>query len=310
MSVVVECVDVHRTFGELHALDGLSLRVDEGEIFCIVGPNGAGKTTLLNCLEGLDAPTLGWVRVLGLHPIEDSHRLTARVGVQLQSAALPPRLTVGEALELYAALYIEPRPWRDLLHQLGIGDKAGERVERLSGGERQRVFIALALIHQPELAFLDELTTALDPQSRRDMWDTVEQVRADGATVVLTTHYMEEAERLCDRVAIVDHGRLVAMDSVPALIARHAGAPIVRITLAVPAPPDLDPGSLPGVTRGQVAGNVLHLEGDPTMTQRVLAELSERGLAVTDMRTSNPGLEDVFLALTGRSMPTAEEAAS
>lgn len=158
--------------------------------------------------------------------------MAPQVGVQLQSAALPPRLTVQDALELYSSFYEQPRPWRELLAELGIEDKAAVRVERLSGGERQRVFVALALVNHPRLAFLDELTTALDPQSRRNMWDTVEHIRDAGATVVLTTHYMEEAERLCDRVAIMDHGRLAALDTVANLIATHAGDTTTTILLS------------------------------------------------------------------------------
>lgn len=217
MREVLKCSRVTRTFGEFAAVDNVSLSVHEGEIFGIVGPNGAGKTTLLNCLEGLDSPSSGHLEVLGLNPHEDQNSLAHKVGVQLQSAALPPRLRVSEALELYSALYPQPRPWRELMELLGIEDKSHSRIERLSGGERQRVFIALALLNHPELAFLDELTTALDPQSRRKMWSLIEKVRDEGTTVVLTTHYMEEAERLCDRVAIIDRGRIVALDTVPPL---------------------------------------------------------------------------------------------
>lgn len=232
MKNVVSCAAVSRNFGSFTALEDVSFKVREGEIFGVVGPNGAGKTTLLNCLEGLDRPSSGHVEVLGCDPIKDQHSLAQQIGVQLQSAALPPRLTVQDALELYSALYERPRPWRELLKDLGIKDKANARVDRLSGGERQRVFVALALINRPQLAFLDELTTALDPQSRRNMWDTVEHVRDSGATVVLTTHYMEEAERLCDRVAIIDHGRLVALDTVASLIQQHAGETTAKLILS------------------------------------------------------------------------------
>ena len=206
MNALVTCRSLSKEFGSLRAIDDGSFEVQKGEIFGIIGPNGAGKTTLLSCLEGLDRPSSGEIKVLGRDPIRDKEMLAQCVGVQLQSAALPPRLTVRDSLEMYSALYERPRPWNDLLSQLGIADKTNTRIERLSGGERQRVFVALALLNQPGLAFLDESTTALDPQSRRKMWDIVEQVRDDGATVVLTTHYTEEAERLCDRVAIMDGG--------------------------------------------------------------------------------------------------------
>src|SRR5690625_3305357 len=230
MSVVV-CNQVVRKFGDFAAVDDATFQVERGEIFGLIGPNGAGKTTLLNCIEGLDRPTSGSVRVLGLDPIADRHELTVRTGVQLQSASLLPRITVAEAMRLFSALYDNPAPWEELLVTLGIGGKHGTRVDRLSGGERQRVFIALALLHRPEVVFLDELTTALDPQARRAMWGVVKDIRARGTTVVLTTHYMEEAEHLCDRVGIIDNGRLVALDTVPALIRDHGGDATVRLTL-------------------------------------------------------------------------------
>lgn len=309
MTSIVTCAEVSRMFGDVTALDEVSFDVREGEIFGIVGPNGAGKTTLLNCLEGLDRPSAGRVEVLGLDPISDQYALAQRVGVQLQSAALPPRLTVRDALELYAALYTRPRPWRELLTDLGIEDKVDARVDRLSGGERQRVFVALALINRPELAFLDELTTALDPQSRRNMWETVEHVRDEGATVVLTTHYMEEAERLCDRVAIVDRGRLVALDTVPALIRDHAGATTAQLVLSTVPGEELDLAGVPGVTGIRIDGRELTVQGTADALQNVLAELTTRGLTVTSMTTATPGLEDVFLALTGRRITTEEQAA-
>lgn len=225
MAAIVQASNISRHFGSARALDGVDLEVREGEIFGIVGPNGAGKTTLLNLCAGLDTPTSGTVEVFGLNPATSWDELASRVGVQMQSSALPPRLRVGEALELYSALYPEVRPWKDVLEELGIGHKEDARIEKLSGGERQRVFIALTLLHKPELAFLDEITTALDPQSRRDMWETVKHVRDNGATVVLTTHYMEEAEYLCDRVAIIDQGDWSRAIRCPTLSLHTAGSP-------------------------------------------------------------------------------------
>lgn len=309
MKNVARCAAVSRSFGSFTALEDVSFDVREGEIFGIVGPNGAGKTTLLNCLEGLDRPSSGHVEVLGLDPIRDQHALARRIGVQLQSAALPPRLTVQDALELYSAFYAGPRPWRELLTELGIEDKADARVDQLSGGERQRVFVALALINRPQLAFLDEFTTALDPQSRRNMWDTVRHVRDDGATVVLTTHYMEEAERLCDRVAIIDRGRLVALDTVAALIQKHAGEATAKLILSAPPGPGLDLEAAVGVTRARAEGRELTVHGAADSLQSVLAALSQHHLTVTSMSTTTPGLEDVFLALTGRHITTEEQAA-
>ena len=309
MKNVVSCAAVSRNFGSFTALEDVSFKVREGEIFGVVGPNGAGKTTLLNCLEGLDRPSSGHVEVLGCDPIKDQHSLAQQIGVQLQSAALPPRLTVQDALELYSAFYERPRPWRELLKDLGIKDKANARVDRLSGGERQRVFVALALINRPQLAFLDELTTALDPQSRRNMWDTVEHVRDSGATVVLTTHYMEEAERLCDRVAIIDHGRLVALDTVASLIQQHAGETTAKLILSASPSAEFDLNGVPGVTSARTEGRELTIRGAADGLQGVLAALEAHRIAVTSMSTTTPGLEDVFLALTGRHITTEEQAA-
>ncbi|MGO1401850.1 MAG: ATP-binding cassette domain-containing protein [Flaviflexus sp.] len=309
MKNVVSCAAVSRNFGSFTALEDVSFEVREGEVFGVVGPNGAGKTTLLNCMEGLDRPSSGRVEVLGFDPVRDQHSLAQQIGVQLQSAALPPRLTVQDALELYSAFYERPRPWRELLTDLGIKDKANARVDRLSGGERQRVFVALALINRPRLAFLDELTTALDPQSRRNMWDTVEHVRDGGATVVLTTHYMEEAERLCDRVAIIDHGRLIALDTVTSLIQQHAGDTTAKLILSASPSAEFDLNGVPGVTSARTEGRELTIRGAADGLQGVLAALAAHRITVTSMSTTTPGLEDVFLALTGRTITTEEQAA-
>lgn len=300
----VRCRDVTRRFGDLVAVDGISLDVEQNEVFGIIGPNGAGKTTLLNCIEGLDVPTAGSISVLGLHPVKDAQALVQRTGVQLQTAALLPRLKVGEALELFSSFYPQPVPWPPLLETLGIAAKEQSYVAKLSGGERQRVFIALALIHDPELLFLDELTTSLDPQARLAMWDVVRDIRDRGKTVVLTTHYMEEAEALCDRVAIIDHGRLVALDTVPRLIAAHAGEATLRLTLDRPAPATLT--SVEGVSSVDVDAGATVVRGSGAFAQKVLVHLTQQGVSVSDMATASPGLEEVFLNLTGRSLRAAE----
>lgn len=307
MSVVV-CEDVVREFGDVTAVNGVSLQVERGEIFGIIGPNGAGKTTLLNCIEGLDTPTAGSVNVLGLHPITDRHELSLRMGVQLQSASLLPRLTVAEVMRLFSAFYDSPARWQELLETLGIAAKQNTRVERLSGGERQRVFIALALLNEPEVAFLDELTTALDPQARLAMWDVVEVIRDRGTTVVLTTHYMEEAEHLCDRVGIIDHGRLIALDTVPALVRDYAGDATAHLSLDRIPPKDLGQQleSLDTVTIAKPDGRDLNVQGTGGFLQDVLAELTSRDIRLTNQRATSPGLEDVFLSLTGRAMRTEE----
>lgn len=299
----VSCRDVTRRFGDLTAVDGVSLNVEQNEVFGIIGPNGAGKTTLLNCMEGLDTPTAGSIDVLGLHPVKDAQKLVQRTGVQLQQSALLPRLKVGEALELFSSFYAEPVAWRPLLETLGIAAKEKSYVIKLSGGERQRVFIALALIHDPELLFLDELTTSLDPQARLAMWEVVRDIRDRGKTVILTTHYMEEAEALCDRVAIIDHGRIVALDTVAGLISAYAGGSTLRLTLDRPAPATL--ASVEGVSSVNADAGATVVRGRGAFAQNVLAHLTQTGVAVSDMTTTSPGLEDVFLNLTGRTMREA-----
>ena len=290
-------------FDGFKAINNLSIIVKPSEMLAIIGPNGAGKTTLLSSIEGLDEPTSGEVTVLGLHPVKDAAELARRTGIQLQQAALLPRLRVGEALELFSSFYDHPVPWRPLLERLGIASKEKTDVARLSGGERQRVFIALALVHDPELLFLDELTTALDPQARLAMWDVVRDIRERGKTVVLTTHYMEEAEALCDRVAVIDHGRLIALDTIPALIAAHGGQATLRLTLSAPAPRTL--ADVKGVTSVRADGAVTVVGGTGAFAQAVLSHLAQADVVVQDMETHSPGLEEVFLNLTGRALREA-----
>ena len=234
---------------------------------------------------------------------QDAAELARRTGIQLQQAALLPRLRVGEALELFSSFYDHPVPWRPLLERLGIASKEKTDVARLSGGERQRVFIALALVHDPELLFLDELTTALDPQARLAMWDVVRDIRERGKTVVLTTHYMEEAEALCDRVAVIDHGRLIALDTIPALIAAHGGQATLRLTLSAPAPRTL--ADVKGVTSVRTDGAVTVVGGTGAFAQAALSHLAQADVVVQDMETHSPGLEEVFLNLTGRALREA-----
>ena len=296
----VSCRDVTRRFGDLTAVDGVSLDIEQNEVFGIIGPNGAGKTTLLNCMEGLDIPTSGSISVLGLDPVNDARELVQRTGIQMQEAALLPRLKVSEAMELFSSFYSQPVPWRPLLERLGIGGKENSYVAKLSGGERQRVFIALALVHDPELLFLDELTTSLDPQARLAMWQVIRDIRDQGKTVILTTHYMEEAEALCDRVAIIDRGRIVALDTVPALIEAHTGGSLLRLTLDRPAPATLD--SVEGVSSVRPDEGQTIVSGHGAFAQNVLVHLTEAGVTVRDMSTASSGLEDVFLNLTGRSL--------
>ena len=298
----ISAADVTKRYGDLTAVDGVSLEVSPGEILGIIGPNGAGKTTFMECLEGLRRPTSGTIDVLGEDPSRPSTRWRERIGVQLQTAALPPKITVNEAMALFASMYSNPADPAQLLNELGIAAKGRSYVDKLSGGQRQRVFIALALLGKPEVVFLDELTTALDPQARLAMWDVVRSIRQGGATVVMTTHYMEEAEALCDRVAVIDAGRLIALDTVPGLIASIAKGTKVQLRTSQ----QLTRGivdEIDGISDVMIAGtSVSMLWSGSGIPQAAIAAIEATGLTVTDIRTSSPGLEDVFLALTGRNM--------
>lgn len=298
----IRATDVTKRYGDLTAVNGVSLEVYPGEIFGIIGPNGAGKTTFMECLEGLRRPTSGTIDVLGEDPSRPSTRWRERIGVQLQTAALPPKITVNEAMALFASMYSNPADPAQLLNELGIAAKGRSYVDKLSGGQRQRVFIALALLGKPDVVFLDELTTALDPQARLAMWDVVRSIRQGGATVVMTTHYMEEAEALCDRVAVIDAGRLIALDTVPGLIASIAKGTKVQLRTSQ----QLTRGivdEIDGISDVLIAGTSVSMLWSGTgIPQAAIAAIEATGITVTDIRTSSPGLEDVFLALTGRNM--------
>lgn len=302
MTAVVEVTSLIKSYGDLRAVDQVSFQVEQGEIFGMVGPNGAGKTTTIECIEGLRRRDAGEVCVLGLDPGKDQAALAEHVGIQLQEANLPARLRVGEALKLFAALFEQSADPLQLLARMGLEDKRQSPVAKLSGGQRQRLFIALALINRPQLVFLDELTTGLDPQARRSMWDLVREIRDQGATVFLTTHFMEEAERLCDRVLILDHGKIVALDTPEALI-RSLGIEKRLVFTLANGHKDLRWQSLPEVSRVEVNGErvTVHGAGDRFIS-RVVAFLESNAIPFNDLRTEQPNLEDVFLALTGRAM--------
>ncbi|MGP3971253.1 ABC transporter ATP-binding protein [Streptomyces sp. 6N223] len=307
MTAVVRCDELRKSYGELRAVDGVSFEVREGEIFGMIGPNGAGKTTLMECVEGLRVRDSGTVEVLGLDPERHTREVRERTGLQLQSSALPSRIKVGEALELFASFYRRPADWRAVLARLGLTEKASSYVEKLSGGQRQRVFIALALINNPEVVFVDEITTGLDPQARLAVWDVIRDIRDQGSTVFMTTHFMEEAERLCDRVAIVDKGRIVALDTVPGLIGSLDARSRVSFALdgAATAPADRL-RALPEVAGVEEAeGRVVVRGSGDRFAQQVMAVLAEADLTVRDFRSEQPSLEDVFLSLTGRRMREA-----
>jgi ABC-2 type transport system ATP-binding protein len=281
----------------------VSFDVRSGEIFGLIGPNGAGKTTTMECVEGVRKPDRGTITVLGLDPIRDVYALQQRVGVQLQQAQLQKRIKVREAVHLWASLYAKPAADGDrLLEQLGLADKRDAWFMTLSGGQKQRLFIALALVNDPELVFLDELTTGLDPQARRAIWELIRGIRARGKTVFLTTHLMEEAERLCDRVAIIEHGRIIDIDTPDHLVARHCPERTVVLSTADQAADDRFRAirHVEDVAR-QDDRVTIRGHGDDFVTA-VIQCLSENAIRVTDFRTIQPTLEDVFLKLTGHSI--------
>jgi ABC-2 type transport system ATP-binding protein len=303
MHPVIQVSGVRKTYGSMVAVDEVSFDVHQGEIFGLIGPNGAGKTTTMECIEGLRTPDRGAISVLGLNPFHDVYKLQDRIGVQLQQAQLQKRIKVWEAVGLWASLYQKKTiDGQRLLEQLGLIDKRNAWFMTLSGGQKQRLFIALALINDPEVVFLDELTTGLDPQSRRAIWDLVRGIRERGKTVFLTTHLMEEAERLCDRVAIIEHGRIIDIDTPLNLVNRHCQERTVVL-----ATDDLNGAqrfpAIPGVDAVVSSGSQFTIRGrgDDLVTE-VIHCLSENHIRVTDFRTVLPNLEDVFLKLTGHSI--------
>jgi ABC-2 type transport system ATP-binding protein len=300
--IAVEVIDLIKHYPRVKAVDGISFQVQRGEIFGMLGPNGAGKTTTIECIEGLRRPDRGTIQVLGMDPFKDGYRLRERIGIQFQMAALPDRIKVWEALDLFTAFYPQPVKWQPLLEDMGLTEKRDAYFSSLSGGQKQRVFIALALINNPDLVFMDELTTGLDPQSRRAMWDVVQSIRDRGKTIFLTTHFMEEAERLCDRVAIVDHGRIVAQDSPQNLINDLRGESRVVFNMGgqVDEKLLLD---LPGVQRVEQVGERVIVHGQKEgLVSRVVRTLEDGGVCFDNLRTEQPTLEDVFLKLTGKEM--------
>ncbi len=302
METAILVEGLRKVYGEVVAVDGISFEVQRGEIFGMVGPNGAGKTTTIECIEGLRRPDGGTVTALGLDPQRDGYELRERIGVQLQESALPNRIKVWEAVDMFASFYRRSVDWEPLLERLGLADKRDAVFAKLSGGQKQRLSIALALINDPELVFLDELTTGLDPQARRAMWQLVLDIREQGKTVFLTTHFMEEAERLCDRVAIVDAGRIVALDS-PENLVRSLGAE-KRVVFSVERDFDEDYlRAVPGVTRVERSGERVTVYGQgERLVGGVVNALETGGVPFRDLRTEQPTLEDVFLALTGKQI--------
>ena len=299
---VIHVSAIRKTYGRVVAVDDVSFDVQRGEIFGLIGPNGAGKTTTLECIEGLRAPDRGTISVLGLNPRRDVYKLQQRIGVQLQEAQLQKRIKVAEAVDFWAALYPRPADGRRLIEQLGLSEKKNAWFMTLSGGQKQRLFIALALINDPELVFLDELTTGLDPQARRAIWDLVRDIRQRNKTVFLTTHLMEEAERLCDRVAIIDHGRIVDIGAPADLVRRHCPErTVIVVTDDTTASSRFQEIAHVASVSAQGAQITIRGHGDDFVT-RVIHCLAEHHIRVADFRTEVPTLEDVFLRLTGHTI--------
>jgi len=294
----VEITHLRKTYGALTAVDDVSLSVAEGEIFGILGPNGAGKTTAVECAIGLREPDAGTVRLLGLDPRADRDEVHEIVGVQLQASAFPAKLRVTEILEEYRSFYRHPADVAELVGALGLAGKYRDYYRSLSGGQRQRLSVALALIGRPKIAVLDEMTTGLDPQARRDAWELIERVRDRGTTIVLVTHFMEEAERLCDRVALIDHGRIVALDTPVGLAAQARGGKTVRFVPSAPFDDRLLTG-LPGVTQVEHQGQHVVVTGTGELVNELILALHTVGVTARDVQLDASNLEDAFVRLTG-----------
>ncbi|MGW2290386.1 ATP-binding cassette domain-containing protein [Streptomyces phaeochromogenes] len=294
---MIEVTELRKSYGGRPAVDRVSFTVEEGEIFGVLGPNGAGKTTTVECVEGLRVPDAGRVRVTGLDPVTE-HAATRQVlGAQLQESELQAKLTVREALELYAAFYTRPLDWRPLAERLGLTDKLTTRFAKLSGGQKQRLFIALALIGNPRIVVLDELTTGLDPRARRDTWELIEDIRANGVTVLLVTHFMEEAQRLCDRIAVIDKGRVAALDTPAGLIRRSAGATVISFTPSAPLD-DRDLDALPGLASVEYKDGRVTLSGTDETVNAVITLLARTHVTAHQLRVTDATLDDAFLDLT------------
>jgi ABC-2 type transport system ATP-binding protein len=302
VSPVIEVRQLHKAYGDTVAVDDISFDVQPGEIFGILGPNGAGKTTTVECVEGLRNPDRGTVSVLGLNPNQQRAELTQRLGVQLQDSQLPAKLRVDEALDLYSSFYRNPADWRSLVDLLGLGDKTTTRFGKLSGGQKQRLSIALALVGTPQIAIMDELTTGLDPAARHETWELIEGVRERGVTIVLVTHFMEEAERLCDRVALIDAGRVVAIDTPANLADRVDTEQRIQFRPSAPLPQNLLE-SLPDVRHVIHRGDVVVVTGNSNTLNAVTSVLARNQIVARQLRVDQANLEDAFLALTGRRAP-------
>ncbi|MDJ0756483.1 MAG: ABC transporter ATP-binding protein [Ardenticatenaceae bacterium] len=300
MEKVIEVNRLGKLYGDIVAVDDVSFEVQRGEIFGIVGPNGAGKTTTVESLIGLKRPDKGEVQVLGLDPQNDRPALAQRIGTQLQQTQLAERIKVWEVLNLFSSFYDKTVPWEPLLDRWGLSEKRHAFFGKLSGGQKQRLFIALALINDPEIVFLDEITTGLDPQARRETWELVQAIRDEGKTVVMVTHYMDEVEMLCDRVAIIDHGRLIALDAPAALVNQLSDEQRIIFTVDLPINP-ADLQTIEQVRAVSISGSKIEVQGAGDLLVNLVLRLHEMGITPSNIEIHRPSLEDVFISLTGRS---------
>ena len=297
MDPVIAVEGLAKRYGDLQAVADVSFEVRQGEIFGLLGPNGAGKTTSVECVQGLRRPDAGRIDVLGLDPTTHASALRERIGAQLQESSLPQRLRVGEALALFSSFQPGGPPWRSVMRDWGLEGKEKAAFGRLSGGQRQRLLVAVALVNDPEVVFLDEMTTGLDPAARRSTWELIERIRSQGTTVVLVTHFMDEAERLCDRLAVVADGRVVATGTPAELVAAHSDGVTVTFTTTETDLRFLE--ALPDVRRVEVRGDRVAVHGGPSAPPHVGRALVDRGIVPDDMGIERASLEDVYLRLVG-----------
>ena len=300
---VIKVTDLRKTYGQTRAVDGVTFEVRKGEVFGLLGPNGAGKTTTVEILEGLRSPDGGEAVVLGIDVARDPDAIKPRIGVALQTASLYPKLTVVEVVDLFRSFYGHGRPTAELIDLLDLGEKRSTQTKDLSGGQRQRLAVVLSLVNDPEVVFLDEPTTGMDPAARRSLWDIVENLKSEGRTVLLTTHYMEEAEVLCDRLAIMDHGRILEHGTVPELVSRRFTERSVRFD-RVEGLDETRLSGFPGVTgvKGEADEAILYTRDVPATIGALLSATESLGTEPENLVIRRPTLEDVFLDLTGRAL--------
>ncbi len=303
MNAVVECDHVTKRYGDLYAVNEVNLSIEQGEVFGLVGPNGAGKTTLIEMMEGLRSPDHGSINILGLNPAQQTEQLQEKIGVQLQTTSIQPNIKVKEAIKLFASLYRRPiADPEQLLKRLSLEEKANSRFKHLSGGQKKRVAIALALVNDPQVIFFDEVSTGLDPQARRNIWQLIKDINEQGKTIFLTTHYMEEAEQLCDRVGIIDHGNLIALDT-PANLIRKQGAEskvLFKVYDGRATITELESIASVNCVEQDEDGYILFSSDGDAALQDLVRLADKNGFRLKDIRTEVSNLDDVFLTLTGK----------